>query len=291
MDYLLHLVVVLSIYVILASSLDVLLGHGGVVSICHASFYGMGAYTSAIAATRLGLPFVPTVLVAVIVSVLLCALITFPTVRLRDDYLVLGTLSIQVLLSSLFLNWQSVTRGAGGIAGIPPASFFGFVFDTPRRFCFLSGAVCLIVLFLIHRLVTSPLGRLLHAVREDESVLAVAGKNSTVIKGVAFCFAGGLAALAGVLYGYYSSYVSPSSFGLMESVLIASMVIIGGPGRILGAVLGAGLLVGFPELLRFLGLPDTIAASSRQILYGLLLVIVMIVRPFGGILTARGGSR
>jgi branched-chain amino acid transport system permease protein len=289
LDYIYHLLVVLSIYVILASSLDVLLGHTGVVSVGHAGFYGVGAYAAAIAATELHVPFLVTLLLSVVVSVVVCALLAFPSVRLGEDSLVLGTLCFQVLLSSLFLNWRSVTHGAQGITGVPPAVLFGITFDTPKRFFVLSGTLCLIVLFLVHRLVSSPLGRLLHAIREDEDVLAVAGKNPTVIKGVAFCFAGGLAAIAGVLYSYYSTYVSPSSFGLMESVLIASMVIIGGPGRIVGPVLGAGLLVAFPELLRFLGLPTAVAASTRQILYGVLLVITAVARPSGFSRLPKGG--
>ncbi len=278
MEYLLHLLVIISIYAVLASSLDIAVGHMGVLSVAHAAFYGIGAYASAIAILSLGASFVLAVPFAVIVAVVLCAIVGLPAANLRDDSLVIATLCVQVVVSSLFVNWQDLTHGAQGIRGIPPPAILGVTFAGPGRFAVVSCLVALFAITLTNRAATSPLGRLLRAIREDEVTVLSAGKRPAKVKVVVLCFSAGLAALAGSLFASYSGYVSPASFGLMESVLILSMVIIGGPGRPFGPLAGAALLVLFPEVLRFVGLPASVAAQVRQVLYGVLLVVVTVAR-------------
>lgn len=287
MEYILHLLVVLSIYAILATSLDILVGHMGVLSVAHAAFYGVGAYVATLAVLALRLPFVVAAMLAVVVGVVLCALISLPAANLRDDSLVIATLCVQVVASSVFVNWEGLTRGAQGIRGIPPPVLLGVSFAGPGRFAVLSGLAAIVAVTLARRTTSGPFGRLLHAIREDEVVVLCAGKRPAIVKIVVLCFAAGLAALAGSLFAGYSGYVSPTSFGLLESVLILSMVIVGGPGGVWGPLGGVLLLVLFPEALRFVGIPANVASEVRQILFGLLLIVVTIFHGESGLAPGR----
>ncbi len=131
------------------------------------------------------------------------------------------------------------------------------------------------------RLVGSPFGRVMHAIREDEVVAKSLGKNTLRFKITVFAVSAALAAMAGSLYAHYISYIDPTSFTVMESILVIAMVIIGGAGSLWGPLIGAFVLVMLPEGLRFLGLPSAVAANLRQIIYGSLLVVMMMVRPRG----------
>jgi branched-chain amino acid transport system permease protein len=130
-------------------------------------------------------------------------------------------------------------------------------------------------------LVSAPFGRVLHAIREDELVAQINGKNTLYFKVVAFAISASLAAIAGSLYAHYVTYIDPTSFTVTDSILILSMVIIGGAGNPWGALLGACVLVILPEILRFVGLPSSTAAYLRQVIYGILLIIMMMFRPRG----------
>ena len=148
-------------------------------------------------------------------------------------------------------------------------------------YIFLIFLLCIITLWISHKIVTSPFGRVLKAIREDEVFAQAMGKNVASYKVLIFVIGAGMASVAGVMYAYYISFIDPTSFTIMESIFIISIVIIGGAGNIWGSVLGAAVLVILPEALRFLGMPSSIAANMRQIIYGALLVIFMLFRPQG----------
>ena len=281
MEYFLHILVFVGIYIILAASLDLLAGQTGLLSIAHAAFYGLGAYTSALLTVKAGAPFLLGVLGGMFVTALLSLLVSLPSLRLIDDYFVIATFAFQVILLSIFNNWNELTGGPTGIPGIPQPEIFGVTITSHGGFLVAVGLCAAAAYGVVWQLSSGPFGRVLHAIREDEVFAKSLGKNTVLVKIVAFAVSSALAALAGSLYAHYISYIDPTSFTVMESILVISMVIIGGAGSLSGPLIGAVVLVMLPELLRFVGLPSSVAANLRQIIYGGLLVAMMLVRPQG----------
>ena len=281
MEYLLHILILIGIYVILSVSLNLIAGYAGLLSIAHAAFYGVGAYVAALMALNLHSPFLLNIICAVILSGLLGALVGIPSLRIRDDYFVIATFAFQVITFSVLNNWVSFTSGPMGLPGIPQPVIFGLKISSHLGFLAMVGFFCVTILLITRRIVRSPFGRVLKAIREDEVFAQAAGKNVAAYKVLVFMIGAGMASVAGVMYAHYISFIDPTSFTVMESIFIISIVIIGGAGSLWGPVVGAVVLVTLPELLRFLGLPSSVAANVRQILYGGLLVAFMMWRPQG----------
>ncbi len=281
MEYLLHIFILIGIYVILAESLNLIVGYTGLLSIAHAAFYGVGAYVAALMALKVGSPFVINVICAMIVSGLLGGMVGIPSLRIKDHYFVIATFAFQVIAFSILNNWVSFTGGPMGLPGIPQPVIFGWTISSHFEFLLLVGAFVILVFSVCRVIVRSPFGRVLAAIREDEVFALAVGKNVAVYKVAVFVIGSGLAAIAGALYAHYISFIDPTSFTVMESIFIISIVIIGGAGSLWGPVVGAAILVMLPELLRFIGLPSSVAANLRQILYGGLLVAFMMWRPQG----------
>ena len=281
MEYFLHILILIGIYVILSVSLNLITGYAGLLSIAHAAFYGVGAYVAALLALKFHSPFLANIVCAVILSGFLGALVGIPSLRIRDDYFAIATFAFQVITFSVMNNWVSFTGGPMGLPGIPQPAIFGWKITTHYDFLIVVFLLCVITLWISHKIVSSPFGRVLKAVREDEIFTQAMGKNVASYKVLIFVIGAGMASIAGVMYAYYISFIDPTSFTIMESIFIISIVIIGGAGNIWGSVLGAAVLVILPEALRFLGMPSSIAANMRQIIYGALLVIFMLFRPQG----------
>ncbi|MBP7946049.1 MAG: branched-chain amino acid ABC transporter permease [Verrucomicrobia bacterium] len=281
MDYLLHILIVACCYTILAVSLGLIAGHAGLLALAHAGFYGLGAYTSALLAIHTGAPFWLSVPAGMALAALVSLAVSLPSLRLHEDYFAIATFGFQMILFSVFNNWSEVTGGSMGIAGIPRAKLFGFTIESQLGYVFLAIGLAAFTCVVVRRLTTSPFGRVLRAIREDEPFATSLGKNTLRFKVTAFAVAAALAASAGGLYAHYNSYVDPSSFTVMESILVVSMVVIGGAGSLWGPIVGAFVLVALPEALRFVGLPIGIAANVRQMMYGTLLVAVVMFRPRG----------
>ena len=281
MAYFLHILILINIYIIIAISLNLIAGYTGILSIAHAAFYGVGAYVAALLAVNYGTPFLLNVIAAMVVSGLVAALVAFPSLRIHDDYLVIATFGFQMILFSIFNNWVSLTRGPLGIPGIPQPNIFGWYVSSHAEFLALTSVLATMVYWLARRLVESPFGRVLKAIREDEIFAQALGKNVTRYKILVFVIGGALSAIAGALYAHYVTFIDPTSFTILESIFMISIVIVGGAGSLLGSVVGAAVLIIIPEMLRFLGMPNAIAANMRQIFYGALLVIMMMFRPRG----------
>jgi branched-chain amino acid transport system permease protein len=281
MEYLLHILILIGIYVILSLSLNLIAGYTGLLSMAHAAFYGVGAYVAALMALEFQSPFLLNMLCAVVLSGLLGALVGIPSLRIRDDYFVIATFAFQVITFSVLNNWVSFTGGPMGLPGIPQPTIFGLQVSSHLGFLILVGVFCVLTVWVTHRIVGSPFGRVLKAIREDEVFAQSAGKNVAAYKVLVFVIGAGMAAVAGVMYAHYISFIDPTSFTVMESIFILSIVIIGGAGSLWGPVVGAVVLVVLPELLRFIGLPSSVAANLRQIIYGGLLVAFMMWRPRG----------
>lgn len=269
------------IYAILSLSLNLLVGYSGILSIAHAAFYGVGAYVAALMALRLETPFLLNIILAFIAAGVFGAVVGIPSLRLREDYFVIATFAFQIIIFSILNNLVNFTGGPLGLPGIPQPEIFGFTFTSHLEFLLLSGFLALFVYWISNRIVKSPFGRLLKAIREDEVFVKAVGRDIAEAKVKVFVISASLASIAGVIYATYITYIDPTSFTIMESVFIISIVIIGGAGNLKGSILGAVFLVALPEILRFIGLPNSIAANVRQILYGALLLIMMMWRPQG----------
>jgi branched-chain amino acid transport system permease protein len=281
MGYVYHILVFISIYAILAVSLDLIAGHAGFISVAQAAFYGLGAYISALTTVSLRLPFLVGVLIGMLSGALLSLFISLPSLRLHDDYFVIATFGFQVIIFDILNNWVSVTRGPFGIREVPQPSIFGLPVGSQITFVVLAIAFAAFAYVVVARLIKSPFGRVLHAIREDEVFTKAVGKNTVRFKVTAFALSAALAATAGSLYAHYITYVDPTNFTTAESILVVSMVIIGGAGSPWGSLIGAIMLVMLPEALRFIGMPSSVAANLRQIIYGGLLVFIMLFRPRG----------
>lgn len=281
MEYVLHILIVACCYTVLAVSLDLIAGHAGLLAFAHAAFYGVGAYTSALLAIHADAPFWVSVPAGMLMGALVSLIVSLPSLRLHGDYFAIATFGFQMILFNVFNNWSDVTGGAMGIAGIPQARLFGFTIESRLGYVLLAIIFAAFTYVVVRRLASSPFGRVLRSIREDEPFATSLGKDTLRFKVTAFAVSAALAASAGGLYAHYNTYIDPSSFTVMESILVVSMVIVGGAGSLWGPVIGAVVLVSLPEALRFVGLPVSVAANVRQILYGSLLVIMMMFRPRG----------
>ena len=289
--YIAHYLVMVAIYAILALSLNLLIGYSGIFSLAHAAIYGIGAYASALVALKLGLGFWGGMLVAAGVGALASALVAIPSLRVSGDYYVVASFGLQVVVLAVFMNWTDLTNGHAGLPGIPRPNVLGWVIDQPFEYVFLAAAFAVLTYAVCWRLTNSAFGRVLQAIRDDEIAAQAMGKNVVQVKIVVACISSALGAMAGSLYAHYITYINPSSFALHESIFIASLVILGGSERLAGPIVGAFLLLAIPEVLKFLAIPDTVAAPMRQIIYGALLIVFMLVRPEGILGRARGRPR
>lgn len=281
MQYLVNFLILSAIYVILGLSLDLMVGRSGFLSLAHAAFYGIGAYSSALLTTRAGVSFLLALFAGALIAAAFSLVLSLISSRLRQDFFVIATLGFQILFYSLCNNWRQLTQGPMGIGGIPYPSFAGIRLDSPSRFILLCAATLGCALVLAVRISSSPFGRALRVLREDEELVSSLGRNPMVLRCKCFAVSAAMAASAGSLYAHYISYIEPSNFTIAESVLILSMVIVGGVDSIVGVVVGAFILNLLPEALRFLGLPPLLAASIRQMIFGAALIGILLMRPRG----------
>lgn len=281
MEYLIHIAILCAIYGILAASANLVVGYTGILSIAHASFFGIGAYSTAILTTRYDIDFFTSLIIGAIIAAIIAAIVGSILSRLADDYYALGSFGFNIIAFSIMLNWQDLTRGPLGIPGIPRPKIFDFAFKDNLYFLILAAIICALVFALIGRIVKSSFGRAIQAIREDESAVKMFGYKTEHFKSASFILGAAIASLAGSLFASYISFIDPSSFSLNESIFILAIIILGGLGSLEGSIVGAIVLIILPEILRFVGFPTEMAAQMRQVLYGLLLVILMLHRPIG----------
>ena len=281
MDYVLHILIMTCLYVILATSFNLLIGFAGLFALSQAAFYACGAYATAILTTSLGLPFPLPTLIGAVAAGGFGMITALPALRVGGHYLVIVTLALQIILVDILLNVKPLTGGTEGITGIAKISLSGWTLGTPARFLPLAAAVAVLCFWVAHRIAVSPFGRALRAMRENEEAAQALGKNIVAMKLTVFVVSAGLSAVAGSLLAHYIGYVGPNSFTVDETIYILAMVIVGGLGNLWGSLAGAVLLVGMPELLKFVELPTASADMVRSILYGLILIGILRLRPQG----------
>jgi len=281
MEYLIHILIIAGIYIIFTLSLNLIVGFTGLAALGHIAFGCVGAYTSSLLDLNFGIsPWIGLILGAILASIL-GAIVAYPSLRLKGDYLALATFGLGVIVYAIAKNWVGLTRGPMGLPGIPPFSVFGYEISSIWSYVILVLAFVLLTYLAIRNITNSPFGRILKGIREDEIASQAMGKNVNKYKLIVFVVGAFFAGIAGSLYAHYITFIDPSSFTVMESITVLLMVVFGGMGSLKGSFVGAAVLIILPELLRFFGMPSSVAAPLRQMIYGLLLVILMIWRPQG----------
>ncbi len=277
------LLVNVGIYALLALSLNLVLGEAGLYDMGHAAFFAVGAYTTAILSTRLGLSLFATLPAAALVAGLFAALVALPVLRLRGDYLLIVTVGVgEIVRIALVNDVLGLTGGANGIFDIPRPVLLGVKLKSPAQLFALVWIAVGLTVLVFRRLSTSRFGRQLRATCDDEVAAEGSGVDTARARLTAFVLGSAWAGMAGTLFAAKMSVVSPESFGFQESVVVFAMVLLGGAGSIPGVLLGAFLVAGLPELFRGL-------ASARMLVFGLALMVMMVVRP-QGLWPRRAGS-
>lgn len=285
-NYYLHLMIIWGIFAILTLSLNVVIGFAGLLSLGQAAFFGLGAYASAIAVDRYGVPYLAAMLFAAAVPLVLGLLLALPfmRLRLRGIYLGMATFGFGEIAFLVFRNWESMTGGSLGMSAIPPPEIFGFEFFQQRAYVYLVVVVLLMVISFVLRLANTTPGQVLLAIREDELAAESAGIPTMRYQVMAFALGAGIAGIAGSLFAHYVSYLSPENFTSNISILALTMLIVGGRGNVFGSLVGAALLVVLPEALR-------LVPEIRILAYGALLMLMATMRPQGILGNLRWGQR
>jgi branched-chain amino acid transport system permease protein len=281
MDFWFSYITLASIYVLLGLSTNLLVGIAGIFSVSQAAVFGVGAYIVAFFLMNDVTGFVPALAIAAASCVVLNILVTLPALRVSGDYFVVTSFGIQLLATAVFTNWTAGTGGANGLPGIPPPDLFGKPLESTDQLvelCVCGMVLGCLAFWLIMR---APFGRLVRAIREDELAVAAAGKNVLRAKVSAAALAGAFAGTAGGLYATFLSFIDPSSFDLDASILLLTMVVVGGARTLAGSIIGPFLLLALPQILTLIDIPTTIAAAARQLMYGVLLIAFMLFRPQG----------
>jgi len=286
-NYLLALGVFAGLYALLALGLNVIWGLAGMINLGLAGFYAVGAYASALLATRLHWPVLACLALGMVACAVLGAGVALMTARLRGDYLAIVTLGFAEVIRLVASNEIWLTGGTDGISSIP-GPFRALL--TPLQFnllfCVIVWAAVVICALLLGRLSGAPFGRVLRAIREDEMVASVAGKYALLFKVRAFALGAAVLGLAGGLYAHFNGYVAPDSFAPIVTIYVVLALTAGGTGRMSGALVGGVLVIALMEGTRFIGaaFPDLLPAQQaalRQGVIGLALILALHQRPQG----------
>lgn len=282
-NYLFSTLVVIGLYTIVVQGLGILMGYAGQVSLGHAAFFGLGAYTAAILATRFHWPTLAALIAAIALPALIAAVIGRQTLKLRELYLALATLGFGILVHIIFNEGGELTGGPSGLSDIPHLAIGRFVLNSDQEFFVLVWLIVILLLIAIRNLINSRVGRALCAIRESEYAAQNAGIDCAQLKLQAFIFSALLAGLGGGLYAFYVTFISPSPFSFHASIQFVLMAVIGGLGTFWGPLLGAVTVVALSELLREV-VPLVIPGAGGEyqiIIYGIILIVLMVYQPGG----------
>jgi len=273
-DYYYTLLNFIGIYTLLVVGLNLLLGYAGQISLGHAAFFGLGAYTSGILTATYGVNPWLALVAGLVVSGTAAYLIGIPALKLKGYYLAMATLGFGIIIYIFLNEAHNLTGGPSGLHGIPSLTLGGFVFDTPRRLYLLIWIILGVILSLSANLMNSRTGRAIRALHDSEAGAESLGVDTFRMKLKIFVWSALYASLAGSLYAHTLNFIAPSSFGFMFSIKLVTMVVLGGMASIWGSLLGAGVLTVLPELL-------TVFHDFEAVIFGAILMVVMIFLPRG----------
>lgn len=272
--YHLHLLVLAGIFAVMALGLDLVLGYLGELSLGHAAFFGIGAYSTALLTRHLGVPFPADLLLACAITGAFGFLIGYPSLRLTGPYFAIVTFGFAEILRLVALNWVSVTRGPMGLPDIPPVRLFGFAFTTERHYVYLVAALVGIAIVVTRFLIDSRVGHAFLGVRENEELATAVGINAHRYKLIGFSAGMVLTGAAGSIYARYVHFIDPTALGFFYTSTVIAMVIVGGQGSVRGTLIGALLFTFLPEYLR-------VAEQYRLSAFGVLIILAVIFMPEG----------
>ena len=273
-SYILHILILLGVYVVLGTSLNVVAGVMGELDLGHAAFFGIGAYISSLFVMNVFDNFWIGMILAGFISLIFGLLLGIPSLRIRGDYLAIVTLGFNEIIRYVLLNMQSVTNGPMGIKGIPSPTIFGYVLNTKQQMFYLIWVLVIITVVVMNRMTNSRFGRSLVAIREDQIAATSLGINTGKYEIWAFAITAAFAGIAGSFFAHYMNFINPNNFTTNESILILCMITVGGRGSMIGSFIGVAILFLLPELLRPI-------ADYRMLIYGIMLVMMMIFKPRG----------
>jgi len=280
-NYFLHLGIIFDIFLVLSLALNFSLGFAGLFNLAITGLALFGGYTSALLISKLSLPFELSFILTLIISYLLGFLLSLAVRKLKGDYLALVTFGFSFIVTVLALNLQSLTRGPLGITGIPKPSLFNSYFDSLLEIFTFYTLLAFLTYFYFEKLLKSPLGRVIQAMRDDEIALLSLGRNTFKLKSYILGLSSMFSSLSGLMYAHYFSYFHPSNFGLNDLVFALSAVFLGGLANNKGTTFGVFLLILIPELLRFFNLPGSLIGPLRQIIYATIIILVLWFKPKG----------
>ncbi len=285
MEYILNIGVQVAIFIILASSYNLVIGYGGLASVAHPIFYAFGAYGASLLSIHFGVPAVLAVVAGGLIAALASVALALSSLRVSGDYLLIASLGFQLGFLQVIRNFD-FTGGAGGLSTIP--STITGAYRTPA-FLALTVSCAIATVWLISRIVQGPYGRAITAMRDEELAFTALGRNAMSIKVVVFAIGCGIAGIAGGLYAFYYQYVSPDQYEVLQSAAILTMVVLGGMGTTWGPVVGAILLIAVPQAITFLNLPPSVMAPVQGIIFTSLVLLFLFLRPSG--LVGGSGSK
>lgn len=271
--YVLYVVNLLMVFVVLALGMHVVIGESGQFALAHAAFFGIGIYTAGIINTAWHPPFVLSILAGGLLSAVLGYLIGYLALRMRDIYLALATFAFGEAMQWVFLSWEKVTGGSNGMK-MDPAELFGYKLTNDLQAYPFVIVLAALMLWLTVALARSQYGSSLRAVRESDVAAMAMGINVKAMKQSAFAISAAFAGIAGGMYTLFTSFIHPESLGFQTTILVLTMVVVGGMGSVRGAVAGAIAFGLISELLRQL-------MSVQEIIYGLILMGFMMFKPKG----------
>jgi branched-chain amino acid transport system permease protein len=281
-DYLLSLVPFLAINVLLATSLNLLVGYSGLMSVSQGASMGVGAYGAAVLATREHLPIALCILLAAILAGVVGLVFMALVAQLATDDFILASFAFQMCVIAVFQQWTSVTGGELGLSGVPGPSLFGVVASSEAGLALVALVVCGVLTLFIVYLGRSRYALILRAMRESERGAAALGKNVMGIKLSVFAISAAFAGVAGGLYASVLGIITPENFDVTESILIVAFLLVGGIGNMWGVAFGAALLYLLPALIQHFGVVSAqYIGPVQQIIYGAVIAVFVIFRPIG----------
>lgn len=282
MEYIVSLLVLIGLYIILASSFNLIIGFAGLISIAHPIFFALGAYTVGALSVQWGVHPVLAIAAGGAVALLASFMLSLPSLRISGDYLLITSIGFQLGLIEIIKNLDFV-GGASGLSGIPN------IVDNQRSatFAALSLLLALACVLVVRAVARGPYGRAIQAMRDDELAFSALGRNAMNIKMSIFALGSGMAGVAGGIYAYYYQYLTPDQFQILQSAMILTMVVVGGMGSVLGPVVGAVLLIVLPEAITFLNLPSELMGPLQGVIFTLLVLVFLFLRPQGLVARSR----